>query len=250
LNLRYLTLWLGGLALAAVLLLAAGCGDDDSPANSGSPTTVATPALTGVPGQLASVLLQPSDVPPGLDAGSPSFTTNDQLASGNPDTLAKLVAQGRQLGADVTFIPTDRLDPSSPLKGGIESAASVYTNDSGASQSYAETAAGARTNDWKANYPSVIDATVTEVQQKLGDESLWIRVSGKDCSTAANATPACTGDQHNLTVDNVIFRTGRVRGYIQATTVYPTTEAPEFFQAEVAGYVNTVIQHAQAAFPG
>ena len=65
----------GGVTM--ILLVAAGCGGDNGPNGTTTPTgTVAGIAtLSGLQAQLASVLLQQADVPPGLDASAPSFST-------------------------------------------------------------------------------------------------------------------------------------------------------------------------------
>src|SRR5215813_598594 len=89
-----------------VLLIATGCGDDDS-SSSTSPTSstiggVAT--LSGLQAQLASVVLQQADVPDGLEGSAPVFSTNAEVAGADQDTLAKLTQQGRQLGVDVQFV--------------------------------------------------------------------------------------------------------------------------------------------------
>ena len=116
-----------------------------------------------------------------LDRPRRPFSTNDQVAGPNQEALQTLIQQGRQLGVDVQFIPTQRLDPNTPLRGGIGSSASVYTNTVGASESFQQTAAAARANNWAANYPDFIDLHVIEVPQTIGDESVWLRIAGKDC---------------------------------------------------------------------
>jgi hypothetical protein len=237
-----------------LFLLVAACGGGGS---SGSATPTASvggvATLSGLQGQLAAVVLQPGDVPAGLDGTSPTFSTNLDVAGSNPDALQKLVEQGRQLGVDVQYIPTERLDPNSPLRGGIQTSASVYTNTNGASQSFQDTAAQARANDWQANYPDMLDLQVTEVQHPIGDASIWLRLAGKDCLPspvpAATAKP-CTGPQHVVIVDNVVFRVGRVRAYLQVSTLFPAeTATADVYENEISQWAQSVVQHAMDTFP-
>lgn len=241
--------------LAVAFLWPDGGGDD--PAGSATTSTTTGPGgiatLSGLQAQLAAVVLQQSEVPEGLDAGAPAFSTNEDLAGANQEALRKLVDQGRQLGVDVQFIPTQRLDPASPVRGGIQSSASVYTSTLGASESFRETAAGARANNWAANYPDLIDLHVTEVPQTIGDESIWLRIAGKDClpSPAPGATAKpCDGAQHQLFVDNVVFRVGRVRAYLQVPTLFDIDAAtPDIYQDQISEWAANVVQHAKATFP-
>jgi hypothetical protein len=160
------------------------------------------------------------------------------------------------LGVDVQFIPTDRLDPSSPIRGGIQSSASVYTEEFGASQSFQETAVQARANNWQANYPSITDLAVTEVPQEIGDESVWIRLTGTaECTfvetpaPGSSPTPTC-GDTKLLIVDNLVFRSGRVRGYLQVSTLFPPSSPPDSFVSQVTAWANLMVTRAGEAFPG
>ena len=247
---RHVVLYAG----LGLFLLVAACGGGGS---SGSATPTASvggvATLSGLQGQLAAVVLQPGDVPAGLDGTSPTFSTNLDVAGSNQDALQKLVEQGRQLGVDVQYIPTERLDPNSPLRGGIQTSASVYTNTSGASQSFQDTAAQARANDWQANYPDMLDLQVTEVQRPIGDESIWLRLAGKDCLPSpmpAATAQACTGPQHEVIVDNVVFRVGRVRAYLQVSTLFPAeTATADVYENEISQWAQSVVQHARDTFP-
>jgi hypothetical protein len=241
-------------ASLGLFLLVAACGGGTS-SGSATPSTgpggVAT--LSGLQAQLAAVLLQPGDVPVGLEGSAPTFTTNVDLAGSSQGALQKLVDQGRQLGADVQYIPTQRLDPNSPLQGGIETSASVYTNTLGASQSFRDTAAQARANNWQANYPAMLDMQVTEVQRPIGDESIWLRLAGKDCLPTPSpglTAQACNGPQHQVIVDNVLFRVGRVRAYLQISTLFPAgTAAADVYEDQISEWVQSVVQHAKDTFP-
>lgn len=247
--------------LAATLALLAACGGDDgdttSPTSSGS-TVAPTASLSPLERSLASVVLQPADLPDGLDSGAPDFVTNDELAGSDQEMLARLVQVGRQLAVDVQFIPTDRLDPESPLRGGLQSTASVYTTANGASQTFRETADQALANDWEANYPNIPELRVTEIEQKIGDESLWLRITGKaECTFIETPTPDAQGvvpsqvceDTKLLIIDNVIFRSGRVRGYLQVSTLFVPQAPLDTYVTQVKALADIVAQRATTAFP-
>jgi hypothetical protein len=258
------------IALAAfVVALAAACGgDDDAPADSsssasptgGAPTSNSTldPAQAELREQLGSILLQQTDLPPGLEGGSPIFSTNEDLAGDNAEVLAQLVAAGRQLGADKQFIPTDRLDPAEPAKGGIQSSASIYTATTGATETFQETAAAARANDWAANFPELEGVEVHEMPRSIGDESLWIRVSGlEDCQALVTNTPdpqgevpsaTCVGSQR-VVIDNIIFRVGRVRAFIMVSSLFPQQAEQDIYANQIEVYANIVADRAASTFP-
>jgi hypothetical protein len=251
-----------GTCLGALLLMAASCGGGGGGGDS-TATTSATPGdtgsiatLSGLQAQLASVLLQQADVPDGLEGSSPSFSTNLDVAGQNNDVMQTLIKEGRQLGVDVQFIPTDRLDPGSPLRGGVQTSASVYGDTPGASQSFQDTAAQARANNWAANYPDFQDIHVTEVQHTFGDESLWLRIDGKEqCSSTQTPAPPASpstlcGEQQLVKIlDNVIMRVGRVRAFLQVSTLFPGTAATNSFEDQVQQWAETVAKHANTAFP-
>lgn len=242
--------------LCALLVLSAACGGGATGVTSATPTgsVAGIATLSGLQGQLASVLLQQADVPDGLDGSAPVFSTNADVAGSNTSQLQTLVNEGRQLGVDVQFIPTDRLAADSPLRGGIQSSASVYTNALGATQSFQDTATQARTNNWAANYPDFQDLHVTEVQHKFGDESLWLRIDGKQCSSTETPAPpvapsATCGGQQLLFIDNVIMRVGRVREFLQISTLFPGTAATDSFEDQIQQWAQTVAQRATTTFP-
>lgn len=254
-----MTRWLFLAAVTTLLLAFAlacgGGGSNDSFATpTGSVGGIAT--LSGLQAQLAAVVLQPSDVPNGLEGSAPAFSTNEDVAGQNVDQLQTLVQQGRQLGVDVQFIPTDRLDPSSPFRGGIQSSASVYTNSVGASTSFQATTVQARAHDWQANYPDMQGLQVTEVQQKFGDESLWLRITGSQSCQAAETppagvpTPSCRSGQQLVILDNVIFRVGRAREFLQVTSLASLASQTDVFEDQVGQWAQTLAQHAATTFPG
>jgi hypothetical protein len=251
-----MTRWLvGGVATVLLIVGACGGGSDGTPTPTGSFAGLAT--LSGLQGQLASILLQQADVPDGLDGSAPSFSTDEDVAGDNAQAMATLLDEGRQLGVDTQFIPTDRLDPNSPLKGGVQSSASVYLTALGASRSFQDTAAQARANNWQAGYPDFQDLTVTEVNRPLGDESLWLRIAGKEQCQVESTTAATNGSvpaatcsgQQLVILDNVIFRVGRARAFLQVATIFPLGTPPDVFEDQIQTWAQTVAQRAATTFP-
>jgi hypothetical protein len=242
----------------AVVAFSFACGDDDSaePTPTGS-TAPGTATLTPLEASLFSVALQPSDLPDGLEAGAPDFQTNEEFAGSDFEMLQRLIELGRQLSVDVQYIPTDRLDEATPLRG-LQSSASAYTEPEGASESYQEVAAQASAVDWVAGYPELQDAQVRQVDESLGDESLWFRISGQlACSVLITPTPDMNGvvpsascaETKLFIVDEVIFRTGRVRAYLKITTLFPPDAADDSYVDQIKEWADLISQRAQTAFP-
>lgn len=253
---RYLLLT---LALLAAVALACGGGDGNNasqtPTGSEAPGTA---TLSPMEQALASVVLTSADLPEGLEGSAPDFATNEELAGPNLEELQRLIDVGRQLGVDVQFIPTDRLDESTPLRG-LQSSASVYTREAGASQTFRETADQARGVDWVGGYPELEDGQVTQVDQKLGDESLWLRITGQlGCTFIVTPTPDELGvvptqvceDTKLFAVDEIIFRTGRVRAYLKVSSLFDPDAPRDSYLPEITDLAQLVVQRANAAFPG
>ncbi len=245
---RYLIL------LVAALLLLAACGGDDGGNSSPTAPPTASPSLEE---QLAAVLLQPEDVPAGLQGSAPIYSTNADIAADEQD-LVRIEATGRLLGVDVQYVSTDELDPGSPLRGGIQTSASVYTASGGASATLNDTIAVARANDWPSNYPNLDDVQVAEIDRQIGDESFWLRVSGfGECELTVTPTPDEIGEVPSVTcqgplvvLDNVIFRSGRVRGFLLVSTIFShNSDVDVVYIDEVQQWAQVVVERAREAFP-
>lgn len=248
------------IVVALAFVIACGGDDDDPPADSASVSV--TPPVSAeqqdLRDKLASILLRPSDLPPGLELSGPIFSTNEQVAGPNQDELQRLIELGRQLGVDSQYIPTDALDPAEPARGGVQSSASVYVAPAGASATFQETAGQARANDWAANYPNLDEVKAEELDKRIGDESLWLRISGlQGCTPLATNTPAPDGAVPSATcegvrrvvIDNVIFRVGRVRAYVQVSSLFPEAAEPDVYTGIVGAWADIVAQRAAETFP-
>jgi len=247
------------LTCAALLLVAAACSggsdDDDGPTQTSTGSPVVT--LDPLHRDLSSVLLTAADLPEGLEGGGLSFSTNEQLAQ-TPEELARLNQLGRLLGVDLSFVPSPDLPDDSPLRGGVQSAASVYTNPDGASTTFNEIVAAARSTDWAQSYQELTDVQVRELDQTVGDESVWLRITGIDTciiETPPGAPPtemaSVTCPPSHLIVDDyVVFRTGRVRALVKVLTSHPLDSLPdEVYVEEVQGWADLTAERGMQAFP-
>lgn len=253
---RFLALF----APIALLTFVLACGGDDdgsgTPGPSGSGGASPTATRDALQDKLASVLLTTEDVPQGLEASGLNFSYNADVA-GSQAELDRLNQLGRLLGVDLTFIPTDSLPEEEPVRGGIQNSASVYTEPEGASQTFQETVTSVRGTDWQQQYPDLANFEVHEVDQQVGDESIWIRVTGTETCTAqtpAGASPtelpSVTCPSPRMIVDDyVIFRAGRVRSLIKVLSAHPLDSPADVFQETVAGLAGTVVQRAGEVFP-
>ncbi len=180
---------------------------------------------SNVRADLKRIALQPEDVPAGLSRGDDKYTTNEDLAAGNPDPeadLAKFQRWGRLLGYDVTYQPGP--DTDIPYIG-VTSAISLYRNGQGASESLAEGVADARKTDWKANHPGFGQLQVGEIDRPdLADEVLWLRISG-----FPERDPA-----EGVVIDDLILlRQGEVRAFVRAALRVPGNSDRQALLAEV-----------------
>lgn len=240
--------------LLLCLWVLAGCsGDGDADVDPGT----ASPADNSLKGRLASILLTEGDLPAGLQGGGLIFSTNGDVAGSFPEELERLQELGRLLGVDYTFIPTETLPESVPLRGGIQNSASVYISATGASESFLETVAQARANDWELGYPELDDFNVVELDRPVGDESLWLRITGiqSDCiietppGVSPDALPSATCPPPRLVVDDfVIFRAGRVRSLVKVLSTHPIVASEDVYAGQVQAWAEIVVERARDTF--
>lgn len=197
-------LWLLPLLLvvSAFAVMAACNGDDGEPVDEEAR------------GLLEQVVLTTDDLPHGLQRASASFATNKDVAEAqvNPDKeLAKLERWGRRLGYDVAFEPSPEIPPDLPIRG-VQSTASLYDTNQGASESFADGVSSARAMDWEATYPDLSQLEATEIDRPdIGDAVFWMRASGFQ-----------SGEQGELLLvdDQVALRVGRVRAFLRVVTLF------------------------------
>jgi hypothetical protein len=245
------------VAVCAMLALAACGGDDDGP----EATETAAPGTSTAPGgdveaKLASVLLQANEVPVGLQPSGLNFSDNSQVA-GTQEELERLNTLGRLLGVDTTFVPSSDIPETEVVRGGIQNSASVYSNNAGASTTWQETRDSVRATDWQQQYPDLQEFKVAEVDRTVGDESIWLRITGiETCavqtpagSTATAAPTVTCSDRRKVVDDYVIFRAGRVRQLIKVLSAHSVDAPEDVFEDQVQAWAQIVINRSNEVFP-
>jgi hypothetical protein len=212
---RELRLVVVGLTVLAALLaagVACGGGGGESEATptstaTGVPASTATPVDTQVQQQLRQIVLPLEELPAGVTLAEEYFATNDESAAATSDPagrLAKLEEWGRILGYEVTYQANPEVISQTGLIL-INSNASLYGSDEGASASFAEAAETARTTDWPAQFGGAQDVQVAEVPSPpLADEMVWLRITIK--AEAAGLA------EETFAQDVILFRQGPARG--------------------------------------
>jgi hypothetical protein len=210
--LRELQLVVGGLvALVALLLVTAmGCGGDG-----GEGEATPTPVAAEVKDQLQRMVLQLEDLPSGVVRAEEFFVTNEESIAGSADPegrLAMLEEWGRILGYDVTYQSNPEVMDQVGLML-VNSTASLYGSEEGASASFADAKQTANTTDWTALFGTAREVEAEEVDSPpLADEMLWLRITAK---AEAGEGP----EEETLANDIAIFRQGRARAYLMVTWV-------------------------------
>ena len=64
----------------------------------------------------------------------------------------------------------------------------------------------------------------------------------------AQATPTC-GETKIVVLDHVLFRQGRVRGFLQVSGLFPPDSAQEVFVDQVLQWVGLMTDRAETEFP-
>jgi hypothetical protein len=203
-----------GLAVIAALLAAGmacgGGGEGEAtptPTVTTVPTSTATPVDEQVQLQLRQLVLPLESLPTGVTLAEEYFATNDESAAATSDPagrLAKLQEWGRILGYEATYQANPEVISQTGLIL-VNSNASLYGSDEGASASFAEAAETARTTDWPAQFGGAEDVQVAEVPSPLlADEMVWLRITIK--AEAAGLA------EETFAQDVILFRQGPARG--------------------------------------
>jgi hypothetical protein len=189
---------------------------------------------------LRAMVLQPEDLPEGLERADESFTSNDDLISASADqevTRERLERWGRLLGYEVTYQPSAAALGQSPVNG-MSVSSSLYANDEGASESFADAVQTSEETDWAANYPGLRDFQQDTVDVGgLADEIVWLRMSGFQ--------PATSGSDALITDDLIFFRVSRERGFLRVLSSSTETEDRQYYQKTVEGWLQTLVQRVR-----
>lgn len=165
-----------------------------------------TPVDAQVQQQLKQMVLPLEDLPTGVTLAEEYFATNEESAAATSDPagrLAKLEEWGRILGYEVTYQPNPEVLSQTGLIL-VNSNASLYASEEGASASFADAVQTARTTDWAAQFGGAQDVQVDEVPSPpLADEMLWLRVTVK--AEAAGLA------EETFAQDVILFRQGPAR---------------------------------------
>jgi len=188
---------------------------------------------------LPRMVLQPEDVPEGLEQAGEQFTTNEQLAGpgiGVRPGIEKIEEWGRILGYERDFQAAG-VGGSGPPVIGVNTAASFYETPEGASASFAEVAQQARDTDWAQFYTDLTEFQVREVDRDVpADEILWLRLSGQ--------RPSTTGDGLLLLVDDqIVFRVGQVRAFLRVLISQEDATDRDLALERTEALLQTQIQH-------
>jgi hypothetical protein len=207
--LKRLELAIAGLLLlaASLSLLSAACdGGGEGTPSPVSPT--GSPLPSEVQDQLKQMVLQPDDVLVGFTLTDEAFSTNEESAASADDPqghLAELQSWGRVLGYEVLYESSEPVPVGQTIYFSIQSTASIYESSEGASASFADAVATARTTDWPVVFVGAENVEWEEVPiSGLADEAMWLRVGEK-------GEP---GEQV-FSFDIVMFRQGVGRGSFQ-----------------------------------
>jgi hypothetical protein len=156
------------------------------------------------------MVLQLENLPSGVARAEERFVTNEESAASSEDSegrLAMLEEWGRILGYDVTY----QANPEVMSQVGlilVNSTASLYADEAGASASFADAVQTARSTDWTALFSGAEGIDVEELANPgWTDEMLWLRITAK----------GEVGEQQqeeSLANDVVIFRQGPARASI------------------------------------
>lgn len=230
--------------LVAALLLAVACGDDDDGGSNGDsaandPDEFLIPSVEGLletqidhvrdglgegdpaglddtalRDMLTGMVLQPEDVPEGIQSLGGGFSTNEDTAGGvgGGPSKEQLDEWGRILGYSADYQRTE--PPTGANITAVNTAISVYSAADGAAESFDDRVSSAREVDWQVSYPDVEEFQTTELTPDIDVDGLyWIRISGYQQSTG-NTRAFFTDDQ-------ILFRIGQAWGFLRAVSTGP-----------------------------
>jgi hypothetical protein len=205
--------------------------------------TSPTAALSPEQQLLEQVVLEAEDLPQGLVRVDASTSTNEDFAASQADPeqeLARLESLGRLLGYEVNFVPGAESPPERGMLA-VTSTASLYQTPEGASESFAHDAQEARSADWLATYPDLIDPEVREVERPgLADEVVWIRITGLQ-----------RGEDGRMFVEDfVVLRQSRLRGFLRAVSLVEASAGRDALLQDVADLAALQTQRIDAALEG
>ncbi len=223
---RLLKWWYSVPLLVGLLLALSGCGGGGSSGGG------------DVRDQLQGMVLSVEDLPQGYAGDEGEFSSNEDVALGDQEKLAKLQQQGRILGYDVSFSRGDVPETEAPFFG-VDSAVSLYETEEGASSSYGEAVEEARATDWETAL-GFGDTETEEVQRPIADETFWIRVTGV-VALGEDQTPVLVID------DQILIRQGRGRGFLRVSSALEGSADRSALTEEIAALAEAQVRLMKAA---
>ena len=247
------------LLLAASALLASACKSAGQPSTPGpaattsptsdgdnkTPTGEPSPDATGSTANgdikkaeevLRLTVLQPDQLPEGLQAVSDSFASNEDYIESSPDpeTARENVERwGRILSHETNFQPTADAASDTSVRA-ITSTSSLYETAEGAALSFADARKTIDETDWQATHPELEQFREERITPDIpADELVWLRISG--ISTSLGGI---------IIEDYIIFRVGRQRGYMRVVTAAPGEDRTLQLD-EVEGWLRAQVQAAK-----
>ena len=192
---------------------------------------------------LRKMVLQPDDLPEGMEARSEKFITNEDAAQtgadpGGRETL--LEGWGRLLGFEIAYKPASGTPTGLPVQG-IDVSAALFETEDGAAESFADAVKTAEETDWAANYVGLRAFQQERIETDgLADEIVWMRFSGLQGRGAAAPL---------VTDDIVFFRIDTERGFMLVRAGSTETQDRSHLQGQVEGWLKTLAGNVRSALP-
>ena len=213
--------------LVAALAITAACGGDDGPSDE------------ELQQGLQIMVLQPDEVPEGLQSIRSEFADNAQAASGlgGGPTKEQLEAWGRLLGYSSDF-QTAEPNPASSTTA-LSSQVTLYEDAPGADQSFTDRLARARTADWQSSHIDLAEFQQEQLIRTLPvDDSYWIHLTGYQATSST--------ETRLVSDDIAIFRVGRAWGYLNVVSMGATSVSDRAFaQDTVEALLLKQIEHTK-----
>jgi len=187
------------------------------------------------------MVLQPGEIPAGLQPLGNEFSTNAETISGiglGP-TLEQLEKWGRVLGYKSEF--QTAAPPSITSVAALSTSVSVYKSATGATDSLTDREEKARSVDWQQSHSDLEEFQQTEPARELPvDQALWLRFTGYQ-----ELRPGV----RNLVIDDQIaFRVGEAWGFLGVISTAAEGETDrDILLPEVEVLVRTQIEHMRNA---
>jgi hypothetical protein len=211
--------------VAAALIVSGACNGDDGPSDE------------DIEQALQAMVLQPSDVPEGLQSVGGSFADNAQAASGlgGGPTEEQLDAWGRILGYQSDYQNPDPNTASYQIA--LGSSASLYETDQGASDSFTDRVNRAEGADWQASHSDLAEFQQEELELDVpADDTYWVHLTGFQQTSPT---------QTRLVSDDImVFRVGRSWGYLNVVSLAaPEVTDRTFAVPEVQTLATKQVEH-------